>query len=173
MTQPIAFFDNKQKFDDPNRKPPMTVSRRLAIAQQLDEFFSEAISQCCGTKDKCSNCCSWCATANGHFELIGSKIGGKFAQPYTEHVLRTALIDQVPAALAQLNKLKKDFKWTAKKGFLTKTGCSLPRDKRSVYCQSTHCVHMDPYLGNKNWALLEQLLTELREMRINSLDLIY
>lgn len=40
----------------------------------------------------------------------------------------------------QLKKLKRKYKFTSKDGFWSKTGCKLPREKRSNICLAYYCV---------------------------------
>lgn len=140
------------------------MNRIQLIADKIEQFFGEATKACCG-KD-CDNCCSGCASSNGHFDYFGVKVNSKFPhESKMHHVLRCEKIKGIPEAMEQLNRLKSIHGWSDKDGFWTSKGCRLPRTARSSYCQQTQCRWIGEYLKGKSWVPLDEAIAQLKEVR--------
>ena len=83
------------------------------IVSKIDKLFSPFVKKYCGSCGK-SSCCSSCYIGRGFFP------------------------DYI------FDEIKKRFKFDKKnkKGFLTETGCIIPREFRSITCLSYTCAKM-------------------------------
>ena len=154
-------MDNGQMFDHLKQEPR---SIDLIVAD-LDAFWTDAVKKVCGREGMCINCCSGCASNNASFDYVGVDMR---LQP----VERWKLVAKIPKAKKQLSQLKKEYGWSKTKGFLKKDGCVLPRSKRSIYCQMTHCRAIDKFYTNNDWRRLSSLINELRTLRTKEKALI-
>jgi len=154
-------MDSGQMFDHLKQEP-----RALEVViVDIDAFFAENLKKLCGREGICVNCCSGCATSNGHFDFSGMDMT---LQP----VVRWSMIMTMTEAAEKIKQLRKQYGWSRTKGFLKKDGCGLPRAARSIYCQMTHCRALDKFYTNNDWRRLSSLINELRTLRTEEKALI-
>ena len=137
--------------DIKSKEKETAIPRIEVLAKRLSEIFKEPNSKACASCTKgCvgktpTGCCNDCFRTTGHF---------KPGNGSNEVTFRTAL-----------GELKDTYGWDHVFGFWSKTGCVLPREKRSHTCLVTTCNDIDPIIGKKGLEEVEVITAELTKLR--------
>ena len=133
----------------------------------LEKFFKKSVEMACSDKSVCNNCCKGCVRADGGFQYFTEQVE-YLKEPLGSHITRAEKLKQIPEAMDLLNALKTKYGWDNQKGFMSTSGCKVPRAERSLYCQQTGCRNMHEILKSSNWEELHSKFKRLQEIRIEN-----
>lgn len=117
-------------------------SRIVEISKRLAELFDPvSLKECSICKKKQRGCCNDCYSSYAYFKKLNNL-----------------------NAKRELISLQKKYGWNAY-GFWSKTGCLLPREKRSFICQDYFCDEMSKHFTQTERDELYKLRNELKTIR--------
>ena len=129
--------------------------RTSDIVNRIGSLLDPIVEKECPVCEK--SCCVHCASQFGHF-MFGARM--------------LADIGFVPEVFEKLRAVQQEYGWDNSRGFLGKTGCTLPRTVRSFTCQRSHCDRLKKSLTTEQLSELKELLIQLRRLRIASSQLV-
>ena len=140
-------------------------ARCKEITDEIGLILDPWAKKHCSTCNSC--CCMNCSSAMGYFTYMKKASDGTI---FRSEMYASSEYDRNQF---QLVKLKEQYGWDNFNGFHSKTGCKLPRDKRSYTClkhlcdKATYKKLTDSFIPLRTRNKLQELCTTLFFLRQN------
>lgn len=127
----------------------MDLERARKINKTISEWskvFKRYCRDCSRDESRLEHCCEYCNKYNGYL-ITGKEICYIIIEDLDD--LESNIYYEPYLTQKQLNQIKNKYNWDEDTGFLSRDGCRLPREKRSIACNLYACPQLINELSDK------------------------